>query len=339
MIPSVRDVRRPAVADEDGRAARVGGRGTIRLACADLEVRRQGHTAVVALDLTIHAGECYGLLGPNGAGKTSTILAICGLVRTTRGRVEVCGQRLTPLTLGVRSHLRYVPQEIALYPGLTVWENVALFGTSQGLHGRRLRSEVAAALEAVGLADRRAQELRRLSTGMQRRASLAVALLNDPAVLILDEPTVGLDAQSRAAIHQQIRTLVSEGKAVLLASHDFREIEQLCDRVGILDEGRLITEATPRRLVAQTGLSSTIELRTSGPAEALAGLCRQIPGVVAVSVGDAAVSVAVSGNSSRVVAELARAAADRGHEIEEIEMSQPTLEDAFLQLTGKALRE
>lgn len=219
------------------------------LECRNL-VRRYGSKTVVDdVSFSIAPGETYGLLGPNGAGKTTTISMICGLVRPDSGSVEVSGRDVTALT-EVKSEIGLVPQDIALYPDLTTRENLAFFGRLQGLDRRRLRERIDVVLDVVGLTEKADDRVDTYSGGMKRRANIAVGLLHEPRLLILDEPTVGVDPQSRNAILDAIEVLGAGGLAVLYTTHYMEEAERLCDRIGIIDGGHLIAEGTTSELIS-----------------------------------------------------------------------------------------
>ncbi len=206
--------------------------------------------AVDGVSLEIAAGEIQGFLGPNGAGKTTTMSVICGLLSPTRGSVEVFGMDVVRRTSGVKPLLGFVPQEIALYAGLSARENLAYFGRMHGLGGRELDDRVDRALAMVGLegvADRRVETY---SGGMKRRANLAAGLLNRPRLLVLDEPTVGVDVQSRTLIFDNLRALNRDGTTILYATHDMEGAAQLCTRVAVIDQGSIIAEGKPSALVA-----------------------------------------------------------------------------------------
>jgi ABC-2 type transport system ATP-binding protein len=206
--------------------------------------------AVDGLGLEIGAGEIQGFLGPNGAGKTTTMSIVCGLLAPTRGAVEVFGHDVVRHPGGIRPLLGFVPQEIALYGLFSARENLAYFGRMHGLGGRLLDARVDEALAMVGLegvADRRVETY---SGGMKRRANLAAGLLGNPRLLVLDEPTVGVDVQSRTLIFDNLRALNRAGTTILYATHDMEGAGQLCTRVAVIDQGRVIAEGKPADLVA-----------------------------------------------------------------------------------------
>ncbi|MBA3539463.1 MAG: ABC transporter ATP-binding protein, partial [Deltaproteobacteria bacterium] len=207
-------------------------------------------TAVVAIDLDVGRGECLGLLGPNGAGKTTTISMICGVTTPTRGRVVIAGHDLITAARDAKARLGLVPQDLALYEELSATQNLRYFGALYGLRGARLAERIGWALEVVGLRDRAGDPVRRYSGGMKRRLNLAVGLLHRPEVLVLDEPTVGVDPQSRNHIFETVRALHAEGMTVVYTSHYMEEVEALCDRVAIIDGGAIVATGTIRELVA-----------------------------------------------------------------------------------------
>jgi ABC-2 type transport system ATP-binding protein len=227
-------------------------RGTAALRCADLTYAYGGRLAVAGLSFEVHPGEAYGLLGPNGAGKTTTIHMVCGIVAPRSGLVTVDGRPLIagPTGRHARAGLGYVPQDIALHPTLTLFENLVFWATMLGVPRRRRRVRAREVIDLVDLGERAGDRLERCSGGMQRRVNLAVALLHRPPLVVLDEPTVGVDAQHRAAVLAALASLRDDGTALLYTSHHLDEAARLCDRVGIVDHGRIIAEGAPDRLVA-----------------------------------------------------------------------------------------
>jgi ABC-2 type transport system ATP-binding protein len=306
------------------------------LVCEGL-VRRFGErVAVDGVGFEIAAGETYGLLGPNGAGKTTTISMVAGILEPDAGRVTVAGRPMSTGAAPAKAAVGLVPQDVALYADLTAVENLRFFGRLQGLSGRRLAERIAAVLEVVGLADRGNEPLQSYSGGMRRRANIAVGLLHEPSLLILDEPTVGVDPQSRNQILESIETLGGAGLAVLYTTHYMEEAERLCDRVGIIDAGRIVAEGTRRELVARVGQHDRLVVSASGDLERFAQRCRELPEVV---------SVTVTGEGIEVLAPVAGAvlaavvAAADGARINGIDVREPDLEAVFLHLTGRALRD
>ena len=308
------------------------------LACAGLRKAFGDRVAVDGVSLTIARGETYGLLGPNGAGKTTTISMACGLLRPDAGEVTVAGHPMGPEATTAKAAIGLVPQDVALYEDLSCLDNLRFFGKLQGLSGKELATRVDEVLHVVGLADRARDRVGDYSGGMKRRANIAAGLLHRPQLLVLDEPTVGVDPQSRNAILESVEALGAEGLSVLYTTHYMEEAERLCDRVGIIDEGRIVAEGTRRELVSQVGEGDRIEVTATGDLDGFAAAARDLTGVLGAERRDGAVSVRVA-DGPAAVASVVGAAERSGVAIAGIEVVEPDLEDVFLHLTGKALRD
>jgi ABC-2 type transport system ATP-binding protein len=317
----------------------MGGHGAeVLVRCTDLVKRFGDRVAVGGVSFAISAGEIYGLLGPNGAGKTTTIRMICGLLRKDAGTVTIDGVAVDETTTVARAKIGYVPQDIALYPDLTARENLRFFGQLYALRGSALEQRIGEVLEIVDLADRADERVEDYSGGMKRRLNIGAGLLHRPVLLVLDEPTVGVDPQSRHAILESVRRLGATGTAVLYTTHYMEEAERLCDRVGIIDRGALIAEGTRRELVALVSGHDRIELAAAGNLDALARAVRGVKGVESADVTDGAVHVLASDGRKLLPALLE--VADRNQlAISSVEVVEPDLEAVFLHLTGTALRE
>ncbi|MFN8186690.1 MAG: ABC transporter ATP-binding protein [Gaiellales bacterium] len=308
------------------------------LVCEGL-VRRFGErVAVDDVSFEIARGETYGLLGPNGAGKTTTISMVAGILTADGGVITVAGHRMTTGPGPAKAAIGLVPQEIALYPDLSALENMRFFGRLHGLSGGRLDARIAHVLEVVGLTDRAKDRIESYSGGMKRRANIAVGLLNEPELLILDEPTVGVDPQSRNQILESIVALGGAGLSVLYTTHYMEEAERLCDRVGIIDEGKLVAEGTRRELVELVGERDRVLLTAAGDLAGFAIRARSLPGVVNASAADGKVEV-IADSAGRLLAGLLAEAEDAGLTVTSVAVSEPDLEAVFLHLTGKALRD
>lgn len=310
-------------------------------------VRRFGElTAVDGVSFSIAAGETYGLLGPNGAGKTTTISMICGLLQADAGTVQVLGRDISPASTSAKAVLGLVPQEIALYPDLTGAQNLRFFGSLQGMSGKELATRIDEVLEVVRLTERAEDKVEEYSGGMQRRANIAVGLLHRPELLILDEPTVGVDPQSRNAILESVTDLGSQGLAVLYTTHYMEEAQRLCDRVGIIDEGKLIAEGRPTDLIKELAAATLITLEVDGDGAAdldsavqeWAARCKALPGVSQVRLTDNRLEIDASGGS-RVIPAAVAAADQQRLAVTGVDVTEPDLETVFLRLTGKALRD
>ena len=300
--------------------------------CRDLRRTFGDRIAVDGVGFEIARGETYGLLGPNGAGKTTTISMLCGLLASDGGEVLVAGRAITPSTPDAKRAIGLVPQEIALYPDLTARENLRFFGRIQGLTKARLARRIDEVLDLVGLADRADESIEDYSGGMKRRCNIAAGLLHEPQLLVLDEPTVGVDPQSRNAIIESIEALGRDGLSVLYTTHYMEEAERLCDRIGIIDEGRLVAEGTRRELIAGMGHQAALRIRGGTDLDAVAAV---LDGAVR---RDGAIDLLVDEVGAGLAAVLA-ASERTGVAITGIETSEPDLEAVFLHLTGKALRD
>ncbi|MDQ4070280.1 MAG: ABC transporter ATP-binding protein [Actinomycetota bacterium] len=308
------------------------------LECHGLRKRYRERVAVDGVGFSIAEGETYGLLGPNGAGKTTTISMVCGILDRDAGEVHVAGRSVDTKATEAKRAIGYVPQEIALYPDLTGRENLRFFGRLQGLSGTELKRRVDEVLDVVGLADRAEDRVQEYSGGMQRRANIAAGLLHSPRLLVLDEPTVGVDPQSRNAILESVEALGRRGMAVLYTTHYMEEAERLCDRVGIIDVGRIIAEGTRRELVAGLGEHGRLRVTATGDLAAFAQRCREVDGVVKATASEDAVEI-VTVDARAAMAPVVEAAERSAVHIGGVDVVEPDLETVFLRLTGKALRD
>jgi ABC-2 type transport system ATP-binding protein len=302
-------------------------------------VRRFGDlVAVDDVSFRIAPGETYGLLGPNGAGKTTTISMVAGLIAADAGTVSVAGMPMTPRTTEPRRHVGLVPQELAIYPDLSARENLRFFGRLQGLRGAELDRRAEEVLDLIGLTDRARDRTKEYSGGMKRRLNIGIGLLHKPTLLILDEPTVGVDPQSRNAILESVEALSVEGMAVLYTTHYMEEAERLCDRIGIIDSGRLQAEGTRQELIRLTGGVDTIKLGGTGDLAGAAEELRLVPGVERVDTDRRSATLTVK-DAPALVAQVVGTATSYGVTLTAVEILQPDLESVFLHLTGKGLRD
>jgi ABC-2 type transport system ATP-binding protein len=296
-------------------------------------------TAVDGVSFAIAPGETFGLLGPNGAGKTTTISMVAGLIPADAGSVTVAGEEMTPGSVDPKRHIGLVPQDLAIYPELTARENLTFFGRLQGLGGTALAARTDEVLDLIGLSDRAKEATKNFSGGMKRRLNIGIGLLHQPTLLILDEPTVGVDPQSRNAILESVEALSVEGMAVLYTTHYMEEAERLCDRIAIIDSGRLQAEGTRDELIQLTGGVDHIRIVGSGPNAAAAAALSRLDAVEHVDTPDRHSLVLTVRDAPTAVATIVTCATDHGMSLQDVEISRPNLESVFLHLTGKALRD
>jgi ABC-2 type transport system ATP-binding protein len=308
------------------------------LSCDGLERSFGDLKAVDGVGFHVAAGETYGLLGPNGAGKTSSISMVAGLLEPDAGTIVVAGERMDPRASKAKRHVGLVPQELSIYPDLTGRENLDFFARLYGLDRDQRGRRVDQILEVIGLTDRAGGRAGEYSGGMKRRLNIGIGMLHDPQLLILDEPTVGVDPQSRNAILESVEALATEGMSVLYTTHYMEEAERLCDRIGIIDQGRLVAEGTRRELVATIGEQDLVRLRVSGDASEAAEYCQRVEGVTQVDAEDETVVCLLDEAATRLPALLAAVGQSRADVIG-VEVKEPDLEDVFLHLTGRALRD
>ncbi len=291
--------------------------------CRDLQKRFGSRCAVDGLTLDVAAGETFGLLGPNGAGKTTTISMIAGMLLPDAG--SVCIDGCDPKSADSRRVLGIAPQSLALYEQLTAAENLCFFGKLYGLHGSLLRDRVSWALSLSGLGDRAKDRVATFSGGMKRRLNIAVGMIHAPKILLLDEPTVGVDPQSRNHILDTIRDLVAAGLTIVYTTHYMEEAQKLCDRVAIMDQGKLLAVDSVNGLLAKFGGDSVIHMKLAENSQRPQLDGRQPDGSYRVAVANP-------------IDELTRLHS-RGISFQEVQIAQPDLESVFLSLTGRSLRD
>ena len=299
--------------------------------------RYGAQTVVNQINLDVIPGEVLGLLGPNGAGKSTTINMLCGLINADDGEVTLFGQKQHTKNLDTRHELGLVTQDITLFSGLNVVENLRYVGGLYGLRGAALNTRVNEVLDFIELNDHRKKKPKQLSGGMQRRLNIGCALLHQPKLIIMDEPTVGIDPQPRNHILESVKKLAANGTTVIYTSHYMEEVETVCDRVIIMDLGRIIAQGTVDELIKNMGDESTVLLTAIAPSLALTRALEEVPGVRQVSLSGnkyTIVSAANSGNISRITELAGQHGGFAG-----ITEQTRSLEDVFLTLTGKSLRE
>jgi len=309
----------------------MAGMSAVALSCRGLLKRYDDVVAVDGLDLEVRAGECFGLLGPNGAGKTTTVEILEGLIAPDAGQVEVLGSTWSAGGTELRQRLGIQLQESLLADKLTVLETLRVF---RSFYPRGADPETV--LRRVGLEEKRGAWVRKLSGGQRQRLSLACALVADPEVLFLDEPTTGLDPQSRRAIWDLVLDFRARGGTTLMTTHSMEEAERLCDRVAIVDRGRVIALGTPRALIASLGAEHVVEFETTRGG-GLAGF-GELAGVRGVTAENGVVRLTVD-EVHRAIPELLDLLRREGADLTRLSTHHATLEDVFMALTGRHLRE
>jgi ABC-2 type transport system ATP-binding protein len=327
---------RPAC-DVAGLSARGDGASAL-LECRGLSKSFGDLVAVRDVSFTIAAGETYGLLGPNGAGKTTTISMLCGLLAPDAGDVRIAGVEISTRSVAAKATIGYVPQELAIYPDLSGRENLRFFADLYGLKRADARARVDEILEVIGLRDRAADRAGEYSGGMQRRLNIGIGLLHRPRLLVLDEPTVGVDPQSRNAILAAVEQLSGEGMAVLYTTHYMEEAERLCDRIGIVDAGELKAEGSNRELVALVGEHDRVTLDGTGDLDGGAEATRALKAVLSARLSGATIELVVD-DARSVLPQLLATVGAAGVAVSSVQVHEPNLEAVFLHLTGKALRD
>jgi ABC-2 type transport system ATP-binding protein len=298
-----------------------------------------GLKAVDELDLEVHQGEIFGLLGPNGAGKTTTAGMLTTRVIPTSGRAFVGGIDVVAHPTAAKQVLGVVPQSNTLDRSLTVWENLYFHGRFFGMSAAVSRREADRLLEQFRLAERGKEKVAALSGGMAQRLMVARAIMHRPAILFLDEPTAGLDPQSRLALWEILGELHSDGQTILLTTHYMEEADELCNRLAIIDRGNLLALGPPSELKQSTGADTIVTVQATGDLDALAKLLEaDVPGAQQATRVDSSVVVEVR-NQTGVLPIVFNVAERHGFDVSDVSVNEPTLETVFINLTGKDLRE
>lgn len=303
----------------------------------DVVKRYRNVQALDHVSFDIQKGEILGLLGPNGAGKTTLIRALAGLISTDSGEITVLGEKQDINNIRLKQNIGLVTQEVTVFEELTAEENLRFFGGLYGVKGEALQKRVKETLDFVGLTEYAKKAPSKFSGGMQRRLNIACALVHEPCFLIMDEPTVGIDPQSRNYILESVKRLTKQGTTILYTSHYMEEVQAIASRIVIMDQGRVIAGGTLEELINRIQHEETIRVTVTNPSETLADNFRAIQGVKSVVQSGADYTIlsgAGSGNLNRVLA-----VAQQSGGISNISAEKPTLEDVFLTLTGKKLRD
>ena len=294
--------------------------------------------AVQGINFSVEKGEIFSLLGPNGAGKTTTISMLSCLLRPDEGDALVMGHSIRTDPLGVKTSLGVVPQEIALYEDMSARENLTFWGKMYGLRGAVLRKRVDEVLEIIGLTDRAKDRVGKYSGDMKRRVNIGVALLHKPKVIYMDEPTVGIDPQSRRNILDSVVALKQQGMTVLYTTHYMEEAQELSDHIAIMDHGELIASGTNDELVKIVGETDRITVTINTESARVLQAWKTVKGVSQVTAEDGTLTI-LADDSNRVLPRLFETAATNGVRITSVAIQEPNLEAVFLHLTGRALRD
>lgn len=301
-----------------------------------------GPEAVKGVTFAIQQGEIFSLLGPNGAGKSTTISMLSGLLAPTDGDAVIDGHSITHDAKAVKQVIGVVPQEIALYDSISARENLQFWGRMYGLRGEQLKERVTAVLEIAGLTERAGEKVETFSGGMKRRINIAVGLLHKPKVLYMDEPTVGIDPQSRRRILDTVKELNEKGLTVLYTTHYMEEAEELSHRIGIIDHGELIAIGTLAQLTATVGHYDTIRLDVGLPEEANGELRQALAALPGIHQADGDVDghlILQTEDANMMLPAVIQHISGQGLAIRKLEIQEPDLEAVFLHLTGRALRD
>ena len=312
------------------------------LVADDLTKKYDTLLAVDHVNFEIHEGEIFSLLGPNGAGKTTTISMLSTLMRPTEGTATIHGFDVIKSPLNARRYIGIVPQDFALYFDLTGRENLHFWGSMYDLKGKELQSRSDEVLERIGLTEKADQKVKTYSGGMKRRLNIGAGLLHHPQLLFMDEPTVGIDPQSRRRILDLVKELNQEGMSVLYTTHYMEEAQELSDRVGIIDHGKMIAIGTQEELTAMVGENETLRLHLRDEKQetpkALFDQLVELPDVVSASRNDGQIVINTT-NAETCIADCISLSNENAVKISSVDIQEPNLETVFLHLTGRALRD
>lgn len=295
-------------------------------------------TAVDGISFEVKKGEVFGLLGPNGAGKSTTISIISTLIKPTGGEVLFEGESIFSNSKSIRQKLGVVPQDIALYPTLSGYENLRFWGNLYSLKGQELKKRINEVADIIGLNGRLKDKVEKYSGGMKRRLNIGAALLHMPELLIMDEPTVGIDPQSRSHILDTVLKLNDQGITIIYTTHYMEEAENLCSRICIMDEGKIIASGTQQELVELVKEKTQVSIKLDSINDSILNSFKNIPGVIDAKIDADTVNL-YGENGDIILAEIIAKVSEHKKRIQSIDVKKPNLEAVFLHLTGKALRD
>jgi len=294
--------------------------------------------AVDGISFEVKRGEVFGLLGPNGAGKSTTISIISTLLPPTNGEILFEGESIFKNSKNLRQKLGIVPQDVALYPTLTGYENLRFWGNLYGIKGGSLKKRINEVAEIIGLNGRLKDKVDKYSGGMKRRLNIGAALLHEPELLIMDEPTVGIDPQSRSHILDTVLKLNTQGMTIIYTTHYMEEAEELCSRICVMDEGKIIASGTKQELVELVKEKTQINIKLDNISDNMIQIFKEIPGVFDAAIHEDTVSL-FGENGDMLLADIVSKVSEKDCKIQSIDIQKPNLEAVFLHLTGKALRD
>jgi ABC-2 type transport system ATP-binding protein len=300
--------------------------------------RYDDYLALDHINLSINEGEIFGLLGPNGAGKTTTISILSGLTNYDGGEVKFMGKEIRRHEMDVKQEIGIVPQEIALFDDLSAYENLDYFGRLYGLKGKLLKERIDEALIFTGLTDKRKDRPKKFSGGMKRRLNIACAIVHHPKLIIMDEPTVGIDPQSRNHILQSIKELNRMGSTIIYTSHYMEEVKEICTRIAIVDQGRVIAEGTQEQLTSLVSSEETLVIELSSINYSLVEQIKKIQNVRECNALENRLEV-IGKKGGQNIGRVVQLITESGIEITSINIEKPSLESVFLTLTGRSLRD
>lgn len=304
----------------------------------DLVKKYDDNIAVDNINLSIEEGEIYGILGPNGAGKSTTISLICSLLFPTSGEIKIFGEDIRKNLKSIKKQLGLVPQNIALYKDFTAYENVKFFGELYGLRGQRLNEAIDNSLEFTGLLEVKKKKAEKFSGGMLRRLNIACAIVHSPKILIMDEPTVGIDPQSRNNIMQSVKKLNKDGVTIIYTTHYMEEAESLCGKIAIIDKGKIIVEGTKEELKDIVSDKKIFSVGVDDIYKVNLEALRNVEGVSDISIDNNNVII-TSAKEVNNISEIIKAISNKNLKINDLGFKEITLETVFLSLTGKKLRD
>ncbi|KQL54008.1 antibiotic ABC transporter ATP-binding protein [Heyndrickxia shackletonii] len=309
------------------------------LTISNIKKSFKDHHVVKDVSFEVQKGEAFGLLGPNGAGKSTTISMICGLIPYDEGEIQVDGLSVKKKPMKIREKIGVVPQDIALYPTMSAYDNLVFWGKMYGLTGKTVKQRAYEVLEIVGLKDRAKDKIETFSGGMKRRINIGAALMHEPELLIMDEPTVGIDPQSRNHILETVKRLNEAGMTIIYTSHYMEEVEYLCKRIAIIDYGKLIAIGDKTELCNRLAGGHILELTVDNPCVDFLIQLESIDGIENANMREDGIIEIILSDKNTVLSEVISLSLKQNISIQSMQIKEPNLESLFLQLTGRTLRD